>query len=755
MPKQRREVFGICVLLGILVFLVFGQTLRQEFINYDDGLYVCQNRVVVQGLTAEGVFGAFIHKDLGLWNPLTMISHMLDCQLFGLWAGGHHLTNVLLHLASTLLLFLILRQMTGALWRSAFVAAMFAIHPLRVESVAWIAERKDVLSGFFFMLTLGAYLRYVRRSNSLGRYLGVIIFFALGLMCKPMLVTLPFVLLLLDYWPLNRLFQSAPGNSVRGISINWRAVFEKIPLLALSLGLCAVILLGPKVVVPSSNPIPFWTRISEAPVWTVIYLGQMVWPTRLAVIYTHHESSLPWCPAAVVLLGILTAGIFLLRGKYPYLWMGWLWNLGMLVPVSGIVQISHHARADHYSYLPQIGLYIELTWLAAEWAGELRYRRRALGGLALAILCILTAMAFHQTAYWRNSETLWRRTLELTRDNFFAYNNLGNSLIDRGQTEKAIAQYREALRINPAYAGAHNNLGVALIRVGRAEEGIEQYYEALQIDPTSANARTNLGAALIQQGKIKEAIAQYHEALRINPAYSDAHFNLGVALIRAGRTKEGIEHYYEALQFNPGSSEAHNNLGAALLDQGNPKEAIAHYHEALRINPTYAEAHYNLGAALFDQGQVEEAVIQYCEALRINSNYADAHNNLGEALVQQGKTEEAIAHARKALELQPANAAYQNNLAWVLATAPQAPLRNGPAAIQLATQACQSTGGNNLQFLYTLATSYAAAGEFLKAVETTQRALQLAEAQHATQFTETLRRKIKLYEAGQRNETAH
>src|SRR6202453_2948833 len=366
------KVTGICALLAAMVFIVYGQTTHFDFFNYDDNQYVYQNPVVNRGLSLGRVLQAFIHRDLDIWNPLVTISHMVDWQLYGAKAGGHHLTNVLLHLASTILLFLVLREMTGALWRSAFVAALFAIHPLHVESVAWIAERKDVLSGLFFMLTLGAYVRYARRPGSLVRYLAVVLLFACGLMCKPMLVTLPFVLLLLDYWPLNRLFQPSPAGK---LAINRRAIVEKIPLLALSLAACVMTVLVPKAagtrsqVVPtghriSPDAIPFWTRIAEAPVLYVTYLGQMFCPGRMAVIYTHYEQTLPWSLPALALLAVLTAGIFLLRGRHPWLLTGWLWNLGMLVPVIGIVQISRHARADHYNYLPQIGLYIALAWLA-------------------------------------------------------------------------------------------------------------------------------------------------------------------------------------------------------------------------------------------------------------------------------------------------------------------------------------------------------------------------------------------------------
>ncbi len=722
--RRNWEIAGIGVLLAVLVFLVYGQTIRFEFVYYDDQFYVYQNPHVIGGLSLAGITQAFTRKEGGLWTPLVTVSHMLDCQLYGLNAGGHHLTNVLLHAASSILLFLILRQMTGALWRSAFVAAVFSIHPLRVESVAWIAERKDVLSGLFFMLTLWAYLQYVRRPGSVGRYLVVIFLFALGLMCKPMVVTLPFVLLLLDYWPLNRLFalSQVRSDSSKWGSVKWRVLLEKIPLLALSCGLCVATMLGPKEVASVDvEQVPFWIRMGEAPASFVIYLWQMIWPAGLAVIYPHPEAGLPWWPAALALLGVLSFGIFNSRGKHPYLWMGWLWNLGMLLPVSGIVQISRHTRADHYNYLPQIGIYIGLTWAMADWIESRRSLRPVLGGIVAVAFCLLSAIAFQQASYWRNSVTLWTHTLECTDDNCIAHNYLGNVLVGQGRVDEAIAHYREALRIDPAYVGAHSNLGNVLAGQGWADEAIAQYREALQLDPTYAVAHNNLGNSLAGQGKADEAIAQYREALRIDPTYVDAHFDLGNALFRQGRVEE----------------------------------ALAEYREALRINPTYAAAHYNLGLALFRRGKSEEAIAQYREALRINPSDADAHTDLGNALLQQGRTGEAIEEMQKAIDIQPAVAVHQNNLAWILATARQASLRDAPKAIQLAMKAVQISGGNNPAILRTLAVAYAGMGDFSNAVQTAQNALHLAEAQSNTILADALRREIKLYEAGHPYEDAH
>jgi tetratricopeptide (TPR) repeat protein len=779
-PKWK--VPAICALLAILVFLVFGQTVGHGFVHYDDYYDVLDNRHVTAGLTLPAVEWAFTSKEGGLWTPLVMISHMLDWQLYGQYAGGHHLTNVLLHLASTILLFLILRRMTGALWRSAFVAAVFAIHPLHVESVAWIAERKDALSGFFFMLTLGAYLRYVERPRSLSSYLCVILLFALGLMSKPMLVTLPFVLLLLDYWPLNRLFRASPpaSNSIKAVLINWRAIAEKIPLLALSVGAGAVALLGPRQPVSIDLPlVPLWTRLGEAPANIVIYLGQLFWPAGLTVIYTHFEKTLPWWPAALALLAFLTLGLLLLRAAAPYLWMGWLWNLVMLLPVSGIIQISRHTRADHYNYLPQIGLVIGLTWAMVDWTAGWRHRRAMLGGAAGAILFALLIAAWSQTSYWQDDMALWTHAIECTRDNFAAYNNLGialsqqgrskegiadfrealridpafarahynlgSALAGQGQIEQGIAQLREAVRIDPAYADAHSSLGAVLNRQGRMDEGIAELRDALRIEPASADAHNNLGIALFRQGQGEQAIAQFREAIRTNPQFAEAHCNLGNALVERGETKEGIAQLREALRINPADERAHYSLGKALLAQGQMDEGIAELREASRINPANPRNHNTLGIALFQQGQAEKGIAEFRVALRLGPTDAQVHNNLAKALLEQGQTAEAIAETRKALELDPADGTYQNNLAWMLATAQPASLRDGARAVQLAMQARQSSGGNDPNILRILAASYAEEGKYRDAIQTAQSALQLAET---PEVAGTLRRDIKFYETG-------
>jgi len=485
---------------------------------------------------------------------LTWLSHMLDCQLYGLHPGGHHLTNVFLHTATVILLFLVLRQMTGAFWRSAFVAAVFAIHPLRVESVAWVAERKDVLSGLFFILTIGAYVRYARHPWSLIRYGLVVLLFALGLMCKAMLVTLPFVLLLLDYWPLRRAETSG------------KLIMEKLPLLALAAAACVITFLAQNRVVQLAESTSMSLRFANALVSCMVYLGQMVWPVGLAVFYPYPQNGLPERKIilAVTLLAGLSAVAFWQRRQQPWLLMGWLWYLVMLLPVIGIIQVGEQAHADRYTYLPQIGIYVAVAWLAGTWAAKWQAGGLAVGSLTAATLAVLTVCAWKQTTFWKTGETLWTHALACTPPNDIAWNGLGLALNQKGRADEAITCFQKAVQINPNCADAHNNLGLVLLPKARVDDAIAHCQMALRLRPDYKETHINLGNALVQKGRVDEAISQYEEALRISSDYA----------------------------------EAHNDLANALLAKGKVDEAISHYHEALEIKPSYADARYNLGLAL-------------------------------------------------------------------------------------------------------------------------------------------------------------
>ena len=513
----------ICVCLFVLTWVVYAQTLRYDFVNYDDPSYVYQNTRITSGINLANVAWAFTHIHSENWHPLTTITHMLDCQVHGLNAGWHHFTNVLLHAIAVVLLFVALQQMTGALWRSAFVSAVFAVHPLHVESVAWIAERKDVMSAVFFMVALLAYLNYTR-APSIGRYLTVALAVVLGLMSKPMLVTLPFVLLLLDYWPLGR-FEAHRSNTGRQVL---QLVLEKIPLIVLSAVSSIVTFLAQRGAIGWTEQLPVSERISNAIVAYVVYIRQMFWPAGLAVFYPHPENRLPiWeISLALIVLGGITAAAFVLRKKAPYFVTGWLWYLGMLVPVIGLLQVGWQGHADRYTYLPQIGLYIALTWAVTDLTRSWRFQRMALGAAALLIVGGLSCRAWLQTSYWRDSETLFTHALAVTSNNDVALNNLGIIFLDKGQLDDAISKLQAAIDLRPENAPAHDNLAKALLKKGQVAEAMVHYRKFFELEPASVEARNTLGTALIQQGHVREAIDQWQESLAIQPENGNAASNL-------------------------------------------------------------------------------------------------------------------------------------------------------------------------------------------------------------------------------------
>ena len=607
----------ICILLVGVVWVVFGQTLRHEFLNYDDDQYVYDNPRITNGLSLGNVAWAFTHVHAENWHPLTTISHMLDCQLYGLQPWGHHLTNVLLHTTATILLFLALWELTQACWPSAFVTAVFAIHPLRISSVAWVAERKDVLSGVFFMLSLWAYARYARNKGpSVGGYVRTLVFFALGLLCKPTLVTLPFVLLLLDYWPLRRFTLQSSGSvlegsmrkqaglrhgktaqrnpDVRATTIQGLLV-EKVPFFVLSAGSCIATLLAQEKTLMGTSALTFGERLSNAMVSYLAYLREMIWPARLAVLYPYPigTSNITYALVAALILLIISVVVVIWRTKFPYWLVGWLWYLGMLVPMIGLIQVGSQARADRYTYLAQIGLYILITWSAVEFFAKWRRAPAALITVAALIITTLTAYSYVQTSFWRDDETLWRQTLANTSDNPLAENNLGNALLKRGKPDEAVVHYREAIRLYPPFPEAYNSLGHALMKKGQLDEAIAHIRKALELKPDYVAAKYQLaftlGAASAKQGKWEESINSYRVALEIRPNDPIAHNNLATSLIQAGKREEAIEQLGEALRLDPNYQTVHYNLAMLLLQVGRRDEAVTHLKEALRLNPNDGE----------------------------------------------------------------------------------------------------------------------------------------------------------------------
>jgi tetratricopeptide (TPR) repeat protein len=675
-PSLRFASFYVCLALVAITWFVFGQTLRHDFVDFDDHVYVYQNPVITRGLSVDGVLGAFSHPHARNWHPLTTISHMLDCQLFGLKAGGHHFTNVLLHTIAVLLLFFVLKQMTGAFWQSAFVAAVFAIHPLHVESVTWVSERKDVLSAVFFMLTLEAYVRYVRK-RSVGRYLAVALCHALGLMSKPMLVTVPFVLLLLDYWPLERFSEKRT-----------RLVLEKIPLLALSAPSCIATLLVQHYARGAMDQLPFAWRLNNAAVSYVAYIWQMFWPVRLAPFYPHPNDQLPlW---QVLLANAFLIAVSLLailwRKERPYIFTGWFWYVGMLVPVIGLVQVGEQARADRYTYLPQIGLYVLIVWSVTNLIAPTMMRSSGsrLGATGLrpvtrgsrgvradgphgrgyqplcvatgtAILIALSWRALVQTSYWKNSEMLWNHTLAVSPANDMAHNNLGYLFLRRGELDQAISHFEKALEIRSSHAFAQYNLGGALIE-------------------------NNLATAFDRKGLLEEAIDHYEKAAKMRPDYGDVYLNLGSVLFEQGRTDEAIALWQKAAATQPEDGAFHTVLGNAFLKKGLRKDAITEYKLAARSSPQ--------------------------------------------------------------------DPLPRNNLAWLLATCADASIRNGANAIDLASQAVQLSRGADPSCLRALAAANAEAGRFSEAIKVAQRGKEIATSQGNLQLANVLQGDIALYQIG-------
>jgi tetratricopeptide (TPR) repeat protein len=574
--KSGKTVLLICCALAAMVWAVFGQTLRHEFVNFDDNLYVYENPDVALGLSRDGAARAFTKRYVGIWLPITMLSYQLDHELSGLNPGAFHRTNVLIHTFSVLTLFLVLRSLTGSLWQSAFAAALFAIHPLRAESVAWISERKDVLSGLFFMLTLGAYTRWVRHPSA-GRCLLTLLLFIAGLMSKPMLVTLPCVMLLLDFWPLNR-FESD------GIK---KLIVQKVPFLLISAAFAALSVWTQRDTASVEGDVTLLWRIGNAAVSSIVYIKQMIIPAGLAAFYPHPGTTLPlWqISASLALLTLISTTLLLQWKKMPWLLTGWLWYLGMLVPVSGIKQVGIHAHADRYTYLPQIGLYILLSWGIAELCKNWRHRRLILGTGALLVLAGLGAQAWIQTSCWRNGEALWAHTLSLTDDNKIANYNLARSLEKNGKTEEAVRQYKRELQAWPQDTGALINLGCILAANNQPETARDLFQRALEIKPDSPEAHTDLGIVLAKQEDLEAAITHYHLALQINPDYLEAHINLGLAAARQENVAGAIEHLQTALKINPNSASAHYNLGIILASQGRTGEALPHFQKAWKTNP--------------------------------------------------------------------------------------------------------------------------------------------------------------------------
>jgi len=668
-PRASRA--GLVLLAAVLALTayVYWPVGGYDFVSVDDSVYVTANPFLRGGLTWTAVSGALTSTYAHFWHPLTLLSLMLDAALFGTAPGAFHVTNLLLHLGSTVLLFLALVRMTGAAGRSAFVAALFALHPLHVESVAWIAERKDVLSTVFWMLTIWAWAGYAgkgRRSS----YWVALVSFALGLMAKPMLVTLPVTLLLLDVWPFARVTVGGVTGGRRWASAvhEWLPlVREKIPFFALAVAAGTAAIFAQGAAVASLEAIPLGMRVANALVATGTYLVEMVWPAGLTVFYP-----MPAAPpvlaalASLVVLAGITAAAWRLRIRAPYLAVGWAWYLVTLLPVSGIVQVGSHAMADRYTYVPLLGLFVMAAWGMADLAGAERTRQRLVRGAATVAVLALAVAARAQVTTWKDSTALWEHALAVTSNSYYAQHGMGSLLREQGRASEAVPYLRESIRLNPRFPDSHNNLGMALEALGRTDEAVAEYVEALRIDPAMALAHNNLGSLLLKAGRADEAASQFMEALRQSPDVAGVRDNLGQARTAQGRFAEAQADYLEALRLQPDFAAAHAHLGDALASLGKRDEAVAQYRESLRLAPAVADTHNNLGVALGALGRTGEAIAEFQETLRLDPEQAQAHVNLGFALAGLGRTAEAIPHLAEAIRLQPNLEQPHLYLGWAL-----------------------------------------------------------------------------------------
>jgi protein O-mannosyl-transferase len=590
----KYKSFWICLALTVAVFAVFYQVRAFPFVNLDDPVYVSQNSNIQAGISLNTVKWAFTTGYAKNWHPLTWLSYMLDWQLLGPDPAGFHIVNLFFHIANTLLLFLVLKQMTGSQWPSAFVAALFALHPLHVESVAWISERKDVLSAFFWLLTMWAYVRYVRRPKA-ANYLLIVVFLTLGLMAKPMLVTLPFVLLLLDYWPLNRF------TSKRSLL---DLLIEKVPLFVIILVSSMITFLvqekGGAVNMEQYN---FPIRLANAFISYQSYIVKMIWPVHLAVFYPHpgRDISILYAVISAIFLLVVTILILKFAGRHKYLFTGWFWYIGTLVPVIGLLQVGDQAMADRYNYITLTGLFIIAAWGVPELLAKWRYKIITLISSAVLIIFIMSVYTFFQLGYWQSSLTLFQHALDVTKKNYMAHFCLAAPLRDANKLNEAIYHCSQATQLKPDFLQAHIEMSYLFRLAGRIDEAADECWKCLAIKPDEPNALNGIGVVFGMKGKPDLAVKYLSLALQFNPNFVEAHTNLGYALTLQGKYDEAAVHFVEALRLDPHSAIANYHLGGILVKKGQLDEAISHFKRALLINPDFTDAKNSLNAALAEK----------------------------------------------------------------------------------------------------------------------------------------------------------
>ncbi len=797
----------VSALLCAVTWTVYWPVRQHEFVMYDDQNYVFQNPQVLRGLSWDNVRWAFATDAAANWHPLTWLSHMLDVQLFGVNPGWHHLTNLFWHSVNTALLFLLLRRLTKAAWRSAFVAALFALHPLHVESVAWVAERKDVLSTCFFFLTIWAYARYVERSKERAlnariqgtrlSYLVSLGLFALGLMCKPMLVTLPFVLLLLDIWPLRRFAvgtadpsatteSSRPLNCILGFVRQgrlWkRVLWEKAPYLALTLASSVVTYLAQSHG-SAVKPLPLLLRLANASASYFKYLGKIFWPTNLSVAYPYPQfphlsppeddrilTAAQWPEwtllGSVVLLAVISLVAVGCLRRQPWLAVGWFWYVGTLVPVIGVVQVGAQALADRYTYIPSVGIFLCLAWggawiLGFESSGEpsvpeaaarpvLQGRlRRGLVGLAVAgVLFGCMAATRRQVGYWRNTMALFEHALAATADNAEAHCRLADQYMSVGQYDQALEHCHAALAIEPNNFGAHLDQAIVFEQRGQTQAAIENYQAVTRFRPEHEFASIHLAMLLQAAGRRDEALATYAETLRHIPGSAAARYGLGAALAAQGRYAEATPYLEQAVRLRPSNLQALTELGRALAGQGKYAEAEAAFRDAAQLSPTNINLLINLGNAQALGGQTNAAAATFAQAQRLDPAMGRKLVLEAKALADKGDALSAEARLRTALWLESDEAEAHQDLAWLLATAPQSRLRNGVEAVRLARRALELRGEDPRSWA-ALDAAYAESGQFADAIAAAQKTRNLALATGQRSAAEDAERRLALYQQQQ------
>ncbi len=755
---SRNGVITICFLLLAGTLALFWPVQHFPFIGYDDPDYVANNPHVLAGLKWNSIVWAFGNLTSGFtyWHPISWLSHMTDAQLFGGDAGKHHLMNVLYHSADVILVFLLLRKMTGSTWRSAAIAAIFAWHPLQVESVAWVTERKNLLSTLFLLLTIWTYARYIEKTKgselpgALGgaskhlraqmgnrHYWIPIVLFGVGLMSKPMLVTVPVVLLLLDFWPFNRLtnLKSLPA-----------LIAEKIPFAVLSAISAAITVLAHKEFDSLSTGISLRLRIANALLSYVRYLKKFLWPNDLGVVYPFpSEWPISRLLVCIVVLGALTAFAFSIARRRPYVLFGWLWFLITLLPVIGIVQAGSQAMADRFMYVPIIGLLTAAMWGVADVLRTAQLEKM----LAPALACVVLVPSFfasrHQVHYWANSIVLFERAIEVEPINQIGHYNLGYALMMKGNIPEAKTHFQKAIEISSRYNDARNNLAAIALREGNPEEAIKQYQAILSTQPRHPLAHYNWGIILQQQNKDSEALGHFQAAIENDPNNAEAHNALGNLLARNGKADEGAEHVLKAVQLNPKLPQAQVNAGQVMMQRRKLPEAMNHFNEALKINPELAEAHFGLGDALAMTGQLDKALPHFAEVVRIQPNAVQGYLPLGMALQQTGNTDSAVRAYREGLRVKADFLPIIMRLGWLCCTHPDPKIRDGAEALKLGTQAVELTREQNAEALDLLAAAYAEAGKYAEAATTAQKAISLANTSGQQAQATQIEARLQLY----------